>query len=87
MNNFAWFLATQFIRESKSQTQNDPVLDTMISVIQVSFLPSPTQLCNFLSFFEQLSSTNLSLPAPTSGGAGIQFKELFDFEVNFSESR
>jgi len=56
------------IRDGKSTKEKDPVLDTMISVIQ-------------------LSSTNLSLPAPTSGGGGVHFKELFDFEVNFSESR
>jgi len=56
------------IRDGKSQKEKDPVLDTMISVIQ-------------------LSSTNLSLPAPSVGGGGVQFKELFDFEVNFSESR
>jgi len=56
------------IRDGKTQKEKDPVLDTMISVIQ-------------------LSSTNLSLPAPSVGGGGVQFKELFDFEVNFSESR
>jgi len=55
------------IRDGKNQKEKDPVLDTMISIIQ-------------------LSSTNLSLPAPSTGG-GVQFKELFDFEVNFSESR
>merc|ERR1719500_2705395 len=54
------------IRDGKNLKEKDPVLDTMISVIQ-------------------LSSTNLSLPAPSTGG--VQFKELFDFEVNFSESR
>jgi len=48
----------------------DPVLDTMISVIQ-------------------LSSGNLSLPSPVTSGAasGIHFRELFNFEVNFSESK
>jgi len=56
------------IRDGKNLKEKDPVLDTMISVIQ-------------------LSSTNLSLPAPSVGGGGVQFKELFDFEVNFSESR
>merc|ERR1719397_1869474 len=56
------------IRDGKNLKEKDPVLDTMISVIQ-------------------LSSTNLSLPAPSTGGGGVQFKELFDFEVNFSESR
>jgi len=56
------------IRDGKKKAEKDPVLDTMISVIQ-------------------LSSTNLSLPAQSSSINGIQFKELFDFEVNFSESR
>jgi len=55
------------IRDNKKNDKN-PVLDTMISIIQ-------------------LSSTNVSLPSPATSGNGIQFKELFDFEVNFSESR
>ena len=62
-----WSLSC-FTRDGKSTKEKDPVLDTMISVIQ-------------------LSSTNLSLPTPASGGGGVHFKELFDFEVNFSESR
>jgi len=57
------------IRENGKQN-SDPVLDTMISVIQ-------------------LSSSNVSLPSPITRGAssGIHFKELFNFEVNFSESK
>jgi len=55
------------IRDSGKREAN-PVLDTMISIIQ-------------------LSSTNVSLPTPATSGNGVQFKELFDFEVNFSESR
>jgi len=50
------------------KSEKNPVLDTMISIIQ-------------------LSSTNVSLPSPATSGSGVQFKELFDFEVNFSESR
>merc|ERR1719318_518317 len=55
------------IRDS-GKSEKNPVLDTMISIIQ-------------------LSSTNVSLPSPATSGSGVQFKELFDFEVNFSESR
>jgi len=57
------------IRGNRKQN-TDPVLDTMISVIQ-------------------LSSGNLSLPSPVTSGAasGIHFRELFNFEVNFSESK
>jgi len=55
------------IRDGGKSDKN-PVLDTMISIIQ-------------------LSSTNVSLPSPATSGSGVQFKELFDFEVNFSESR
>ena len=72
----------KFSRDGKNLKEKDPVLDTMISVIQVE---NPNKsIVNFKSL--QLSSTNLSLPAPSVGG-GVQFKELFDFEVNFSESR
>eukprot|EP00092_Neocalanus_flemingeri_P012012 GFUD01012949.1.p1 GENE.GFUD01012949.1~~GFUD01012949.1.p1 ORF type:complete len:560 (+),score=162.79 GFUD01012949.1:134-1813(+) len=55
------------IRDS-GKSERNPVLDTMISIIQ-------------------LSSTNVSLPSPATNGGGVQFRELFDFEVNFSESR
>jgi len=55
------------IRDS-GKSEKNPVLDTMISIIQ-------------------LSSTNVSLPSLATSGSGVQFKELFDFEVNFSESR
>jgi len=54
--------------KQSNRGEPNPVLDTMISVIQ-------------------LSSTSLALPAPASTGSGVQFKELFNFEVNFSESR
>ena len=73
-----------FFRDGKSQKEKDPVLDTMISVIQVRSTKLNEEVKLKLS---QLSSTNLSLPAPSVGGGGVQFKELFDFEVNFSESR
>ena len=77
-----WIL--QVSRDGKNQKEKDPVLDTMISVIQVRNTNMNEEVK--LKLF-QLSSTNLSLPAPSVGGGGVQFKELFDFEVNFSESR
>ena len=73
-------IISELCRDGKNQKEKDPVLDTMISVIQVFLFHKSKTLKSF-----QLSSTNLSLPAPSTGG--VQFKELFDFEVNFSESR
>ena len=44
--------------------------------------------CSLFSLIH-LSSANVSLPSPVTSGAaaGIHFRELFDFEVNFSESK
>ena len=71
-------------REGKQKS--DPVLDAIIRLVNI-------KVCRFnrITCFSviKLSSESLSLPSPVTSGAtaGIHFKELFNFEVNFCESK
>ena len=73
------------IRKEGKQ-QSDPILDTMIRSNKEDITSKPFNTCFSVI---KLSSASMSLPSPVTSGAaaGIHFKELFNFEVNFSESK